>query len=136
MFKPVSMLGALPELMDSMKNQESSLKAKASLGPAGKRSSVGLPRRNPRPGPMGKRTGPPPAPKMPGGSFYEQTLSRKPGVGLIGALPPALMRGGGIGPGGMINKHTLGLGGPMGHRSTYKWDRTAREGTESHQSPF
>ena len=119
-----------------MKNQESSLKAKASLGPAGKRSSLGLPRRNPRPGPMGKRTGPPPAPKMPGGSFYEQTLSRKPGVGLIGALPPALMRGGGIGPGGMINKHTLGLGGPMGHRSTYKWDRTAREGTESHQSPF
>lgn len=135
MFNPVSMFGALPELMDSMKNQESSLKAKASLGPAGKRSSVGLPRRNPRPGPMGKRTGPPPAPKMPGGSFYEQTVSRKPGLD-FGELAPALMRGGGAGPWGIISKHVRGMGGPMGHRSTYKWDRTAREGTESHQSPF
>ena len=80
---------------------------------------------------MGKRTGPPPAPEMPGGSFYQQTLSRKPGAagGLLGALSNNSALLSRLPTGG-------GLGGPMGHRSTYQWNRTAREGTKSYQSPF
>ena len=150
---------ATPQLMQSYQDQAASQKATGSGGAMGKRSFTGaggfapslvlkggpMAKRSrsgvaPNPmlqrlaqggvkpslvgGPMGKRTGSgsmlasllggmsaPEKPEMPGGSFYQQTLTGGPPSG---ASP--------------LSRVFL--------RSKYKWNRTAREGTKSYQSPF
>lgn len=153
-------VSATPELMQSYQDQAASEKATASGGAMGKRSFTGaggfapslvlkggpMAKRSrsgvaPNPmlqrlaqggvkpslvgGPMGKRSHtrtsmlqhllggmtPPDKPEMPGGSFYQQTLTGGPPSGASPLSRASLM-------------------------SKYKWNRTAREGTQSYQSPF
>lgn len=148
---------ATPQLMQSYQDQAASQKATPSGGAMGKRSFTGaggpaaslmlkggpMAKRsrsgalgNPmlqrmgqggmKPslvgGPMGKRTGSmlsrllggmssPEKPEMPRGSFYQQTLS------------------GGAPPGASVFSKAA-------RANPYQWNRTAREGTQSYQSPF
>ena len=139
-------VSATPELMQSYQDQAASEKATASGGAMGKRSFTGaggqrnnamlqglgvtdpIQRLNLLSGNAGNRNRtlggfgglfgallggmtPPDKPEMPGGSFYQQTLTGGPPSG---ASP--------------LSRVFL--------RSKYKWNRTAREGTKSYQSPF
>ena len=99
---------ATPQLMQSYQDQAASQKATGSGGAMGKRSFTGAGGFAPS---LVLKGGPIEKPEMPGGSFYQQTLT--------GGAPPGA---------GILSK--------AARDNPYQWNRTAREGTKSYQSPF